>query len=227
MVRNVLVVRTVLPPAPAAVAVTVYRCAVCSAQVLCQVARWPLAAVLSRPLTGTWRWPAVTWTLRIGPLAEVTVMAAVVLTCLLPLAGVISGPAAARAAALGPAEPWPAPAGWPPLPVHAVSSSPAAASSTNQRPRRWAESPISRTMAPRVTRCRGFRASRRTSRSRCPGCSPGHPPGPAPSGPRTACQSPEQAKRPLTLAEAGFSPAILYGGIVPLWPAGETAPGAG
>ncbi len=40
-------------------------------------------------------------------------------------------------------------------------------------------------------------------------------------------QSPEQAKRPLTLAEAGSPPAILYGGIVPLWPAGETAPGAG
>src|SRR5580693_10285781 len=141
MVRNVLVVLTVLPPAPAAVAVTVYRCPVCRAQVLCQLAVLPPAAVLSCPLTGTWRWPAVTWTLRIGPLAEVTVMAAVVLTCLLPSAGVMCGPAAAWAAGLCPAALWSAPAGWPPLPLHALSSRPAAAANTaSQRPRRPADS---------------------------------------------------------------------------------------
>lgn len=54
-VRNELVLLTVLlPPGPPDVAVTVYRCPACSAQVLCQVARLPPGAVLSWPLTGTW-----------------------------------------------------------------------------------------------------------------------------------------------------------------------------
>jgi hypothetical protein len=106
----------------------------------------PPAVLFRWPLTGTWRWPAVTWTLRIGPLAEVTVMAADVLTCLLPLAGVMAG--LATRAGLGRAESWSALAGRPELTVHAASSSPAAAAGTaSQRTRRWADPPITHTMS--------------------------------------------------------------------------------
>lgn len=70
-------------------------------------------------------------------------MAAEVLTCLLPLPGVMTGLAAAWAAAelaaaeLGAAELWSGWAGWPPLTLHAVSSSAATAPSTaSPRPRR-------------------------------------------------------------------------------------------
>ncbi len=75
-------------------------------------------------------------------------MAAEVLTFLLPLAGVMAGPAAGRAAAgLCPAGLCGAPAGCPPPTLHAVSSSPATAPKTaSQRPRRRSDSPIPRTM---------------------------------------------------------------------------------
>jgi hypothetical protein len=67
---------------------------------------------------------------------------------LLPLPGVMTGLAAAWAAAeLGAAELWSGWAGWPPLTLHAVSSSAATAPSiASPRPRRWTDSPIPRTM---------------------------------------------------------------------------------